>query len=114
MELDAVSALPVWIENNARTRKKKELRNIQPVLIDRELEAIQERVSLLDARREPTDRKEKAELKKERAVLQQRLTTHKFRREGILKMLPEGFEVASPELRRREDSTASAAVQATP
>ncbi|KFE68454.1 hypothetical protein DB31_7691 [Hyalangium minutum] len=114
VELDGVSVLPVWIENNARTRKKKELRNIQPVLIDRELGAIQERVSLLDGRPEPTDRKEKAELKKERAVLEHRLTTHKFRRAGILKMLPEGFEVASPELRRREDSTASAAVQSEP
>jgi poly-gamma-glutamate synthesis protein (capsule biosynthesis protein) len=114
VELDGVSVMPVWIENNARTRKKKELRNIQPVLIDRELDAINERVALLEARGEPTDRKEKAELKKERAVLQQRLTTHKFRREGILKMVPEGFAVASPELRRREAPAESVAVQASP
>ena len=114
VELDAVSVLPVWIENNARTRKKKEPRNIQPVLIDRELAAINERVSLLEARPEPAARKEKAELKKERAVLDQRLKTHQHRRAGILKMLPEGFEVASPELRRREEPTGSVAVQTAP
>ncbi|HYI00661.1 CapA family protein, partial [Hyalangium sp.] len=114
VELDAVSVLPVWIENNARTRKKKEARNIQPVLIDRELEAITERVALLDARPEPTDAKEKAQLKKERGVLEHRLTTHKHRREVILKMLPEGFAVASPGLRRREESAESVAVQAVP
>jgi hypothetical protein len=114
VELGDVSVLPVWIENNARTRKKKEARNIQPVLIDRELEAIGERVSLLDARPEPEGHKEKAAAKKERTVLEQRLTTQKFRRERILKMLPEGFEVASPELRRREEPAGSVAVQGAP
>jgi poly-gamma-glutamate synthesis protein (capsule biosynthesis protein) len=114
VELDEVSVLPLWIENNARTRKRKEARNIQPVPIDRELEAIAERVELLDTRPEPTARKEKALVKKERGVLKQRLTTHKHRRENILKMLPEGFEVASPELRRREAPAESVAVQAAP
>ncbi len=112
--LGDVSVLPVWIENNASTRKRKEARNIQPVLIDRELDAITERVALLDGRPEPEGRKEKAEAKKERAVLEQRLATQKFRRERILKMLPEGFEVASPELHRRTEPADSVAVQATP
>lgn len=110
VELGDVSVLPVWIENNARTRKSKEARNIQPVLIDREVDAITERVSLLDTRPEPASRKEKAEEKKERAVLAQRLAIHKLRRERILKMLPEGFEVASPELRRRVEPAESVAV----
>ncbi|WP_224240460.1 CapA family protein [Hyalangium gracile] len=114
VELDEVSVLPVWIENNARTRKRKEARNIQPVLIDREVDAIVERVSLLDARPEPTDRKEKVEAKKERTVLEQRLATQKFRRERILKMLPEGYQVASPELRQRVESAASVAIQSAP
>ncbi len=114
VELDEVSALPVWIENNATTRKRKEARNIQPVLIDREVEAIVERMSLLDARPEPTERKAKVEAKKERAVLEQRLATQKFRRERILKMLPEGFEVASPQLRQRVEPTESVVVTAPP
>ncbi len=114
VELGEVSALPVWIENNARTRKRKEARNIQPVLIDREVEAITERVALLDGRPEPTDRKEQAVVKAERKGLERRLAVHKHRRERILKVLPEGFEVASPELRRREEPAASVAVQGAP
>jgi hypothetical protein len=111
--LEEVSVLPVWIENNARTRKRKEARNIQPVLIDRELDAISERVTLLDTRPVPAGRKEKAEAKLERRVLAQRLATQKFRRERILKMLPEGFEVASPELRHRVEPANSVAVQSS-
>jgi poly-gamma-glutamate synthesis protein (capsule biosynthesis protein) len=84
------------------------------VLIDREVDAIGERVALLDARPEPTSTKEKAEAKKERAVLEQRLTTQKFRRERILKMLPEGFEVASPELHRRAEPAEGVVVQGAP
>lgn len=114
VELDEVSVLPVWIENNASTRKRKEARNIQPVLIDREVDAIVERVSLLDGRPEPTDRKEKASTKKERVVLAQRLATQKLRRERILKMVPDGFAVASPELRQRVEPSESVAVQSAP
>jgi NAD(P)-dependent dehydrogenase (short-subunit alcohol dehydrogenase family) len=114
VELDMVSVVPVWIENNARTRKPKEARNIQPVLIDRELEAITERVQLLNARPEPTSRKEKELAQKERGTLEQRLKTHQLRRERILKMLPEGFAVASPELRQRKEPAESVAVQAAP
>jgi poly-gamma-glutamate synthesis protein (capsule biosynthesis protein) len=114
VELGEVSVLPVWIENNARTRKRKEARNIQPVIIDREVEAIVERVSLLAERPEPKDRKENAALKAQRKVLEQRLATQRHRRERILKVLPEGFEVASPELRRRVESAESVAVQSAP
>lgn len=114
VELGDVSVLPVWIENNARTRKPKEARNIQPVLIDREVEAITERVEVLEARPEPTNRKEKALAKRERGTLEQRLNMHKLRRGRILKMIPEGFEVASPELRQREVPSESVAVQAAP
>ncbi len=114
VELGDVSVLPVWIENNARTRKPKEARNIQPVLIDREVEAITERVEVLEARPEPTNRKEKALAKRERGTLEQRLNMHKLRRGRILKMIPEGFEVASPELRQREVPGESVAVQAAP
>jgi poly-gamma-glutamate capsule biosynthesis protein CapA/YwtB (metallophosphatase superfamily) len=114
VELDEVSVTPLWIENNARTRKPKEVRNIQPVLIDRELEAIAERVQLLNARPEPTSRKEKELAKKERGTLEQRLKTHQHRRERILKMLPEGFAVASPELRQRKEPAEGVAVQAAP
>ncbi|MBN1210169.1 MAG: CapA family protein [Myxococcaceae bacterium] len=114
VELGEVSALPVWIENNAGTRKRKEARNIQPVLIDREVDAITERVVLLDGRLEPMDRKEQAEVQAERKVLEHRLAGQKHRRERILKMLPEGFAVASPELRRREEAAESVAVQGAP
>lgn len=114
VRLDEVAALPVWIENNARTRKYKEPRNIQPVLIDRELEAITERVSLLESRPEPEPRKLKAQLKLERKTLASRLATQQHRRERILKMLPEGFQVASPALRVREPSQGTVAVQGPP
>ncbi len=114
VELDEVAALPVWIENNARTRKRKEARNIQPVLIDREVEAITERVTVLESRPEPEARKEKAQVKLERKTLASRLATQQHRRERILKMLPEGFQVASPALRLREPAAGSVAVQGPP
>jgi poly-gamma-glutamate synthesis protein (capsule biosynthesis protein) len=114
VELDEVAVLPVWIENNARTRKRKEPRNIQPVLIDRELEAITERVAMLQARPEPEGRKAKAQVKTERKTLALRLATQQHRRERILKMVPEGFEVASPALRLRERASGSVVVQGPP
>jgi hypothetical protein len=46
--------------------------------------------------------------------LEQRLKTHQHRRERILKMLPEGFAVASPELRQRKEPAEGVAVQAAP
>jgi poly-gamma-glutamate synthesis protein (capsule biosynthesis protein) len=112
VELDEVAVLPVWIENNARTRKRKEARNIQPVLIDREVEAITERVAVLESRPEPEERKAKAQVKLERKTLAARLATQQHRRERILKMLPEGLMVASPALRLREPG--SVAVQGPP
>jgi hypothetical protein len=113
VELDEVAVLPVWIENNARTRKRKEARNIQPVLIDREVEAITERVAMLESRPEPPERKAKAQVKLERKTLASRLATQQHRRGRILKMLPEGFQVASPALRVREPAS-SVAVQGPP
>ncbi|MBZ4417503.1 CapA family protein [Myxococcus sp. RHSTA-1-4] len=96
--LEDVAVLPVWIENNAVGRARKELRNIQPVLIDRELEAVEERLAALAARPEPLDKAARAE----KAMLERRRVSSQHRRERILRMLPEGFAVASPELRQRE------------
>ncbi|NVJ02403.1 CapA family protein [Myxococcus sp. AM009] len=95
--LEEVSVLPVWIENNAVGRARKESRNIQPVLIDREVEAVTERLALLAARPEPLDKETRAQ----KALLERRLEGSKQRRERILRMLPEGFAVASPALRQR-------------
>ncbi|MFP2929400.1 CapA family protein [Pyxidicoccus sp. 3LG] len=98
--LEEVAVLPVWIENNAVGRSRKEARNIQPVLIDREVEAVTERLSALAARTAPLDK----EARKEKAQLERRLAGSRHRRERILRMLPEGFAVASPALRQREAS----------
>ncbi|ATB44573.1 CapA family protein [Corallococcus macrosporus] len=95
--LEEVSVLPVWIENNAVGRARKEPRNIQPVLIDREVEAVTERLAVLAARPGPLDKETRAQ----KALLERRLAGSKQRRERILRMLPEGFAVASPELRQR-------------
>lgn len=96
--LEDVSVLPVWIENNAVGRGSKEARNIQPVLIDRELEAVADRLAVLAARPAPLDKAARAE----KVELERRLAGAQFRRERILRMLPTGFAVASPELRQRE------------
>ncbi|WP_163993636.1 CapA family protein [Pyxidicoccus caerfyrddinensis] len=98
--LEDVSVLPVWIENNAVGRARKEARNIQPVLIDREVEAVSERLAALAARPAPLDKATRAE----KALLERRLAGAQHRRERILRMLPTGFAVASPELRQREAS----------
>ena len=98
--LEDVAVLPVWIENNAVGRARKELRNIQPVLIDREVEAMAERLAALAARPAPLGKEARAE----KALLERRLAGSQYRRERILRMLPEGFAVASPELRQREAS----------
>ncbi|WP_426756223.1 CapA family protein [Myxococcus sp. Y35] len=95
--LDEVAVLPVWIENNAVGRARKEARNIQPVLIDREVEAVTERLALLASLPAPLDKETRAQ----KAQLERRLEGSKRRRERILRMLPEGFAVASPELRQR-------------
>ncbi|NTX38039.1 CapA family protein [Myxococcus llanfairpwllgwyngyllgogerychwyrndrobwllllantysiliogogogochensis] len=95
--LGDVAVLPVWIENNAVGRKARERRNIQPVLIDRELEAVRERLAALAARPAPLDKATLAE----KALLEKRLVGSQHRRERILRMLPEGFAVASSELRQR-------------
>lgn len=99
--LEEVAVLPVWIENNAVGRARNESRNIQPVLIDRELEAVTARLALLAARPAPLDKETRAQ----KALLERRLEGSKHRRERILRMLPEGFAVASPELRQRGTET---------
>ncbi len=98
--LEDVAVLPVWIENNAVGRARKEARNIQPVLIDRELEAVAERLATLAARPAPLDKAARAE----KAMLEKRQARSQHRRERILRMLPMGFAVASPALRQREAS----------
>jgi poly-gamma-glutamate synthesis protein (capsule biosynthesis protein) len=98
--LGDVAVLPVWIENNAVGRARKEPRNIQPVLIDRELEAVRERLATLAARPAPLE----AEERKEQKELERRLAASEHRRERILRMLPQGFSVASHALRQRESS----------
>lgn len=95
--LEEVAVLPVWIENNAVGRARNESRNIQPVLIDREVEEVTARLALLAARPAPLDKETRAQ----KALLERRLEGSKHRRERILRMLPEGFAVASPELRQR-------------
>ncbi|AGC41462.1 CapA family protein [Myxococcus stipitatus DSM 14675] len=95
--LGDVAVLPVWIENNAVGRRRKEARNIQPVLIDREVEAVTERLAVLAAREGGLDKEGKAE----RGELERRLAGSQLRRERILRMLPAGFVVASSELRQR-------------
>lgn len=96
--LEDVAVLPVWIENNAVGRARKEARNIQPVLIDRELEAVAERLAELAARPAPLDKAARAE----KAELERRQASARYRRERILRMLPDGFAVASSALRQRE------------
>ncbi len=103
--LEDVAVLPVWIENNAVGRERKARRNIQPVLVDRELEAVAQRLAALAARPAPLDKA----TRKEKARLELRLAGSRHRRERILRMLPEGFAVASPELRQRQPPGAPSA-----
>ncbi|MBE4752321.1 CapA family protein [Corallococcus sp. ZKHCc1 1396] len=100
--LAEVAVLPVWIENNATGRKARAKRNIQPVLIDREVEEVSRRLASLALRTGTPDKETRAE----KVALEQRLASARYRRERILRMLPAEFRVASPELRRREDATA--------
>ncbi|RYZ41636.1 MAG: CapA family protein [Myxococcaceae bacterium] len=100
--LGDVAVLPVWIENNASGRKARAKRNIQPVLIDREVEEVSRRLAALALRTGSPDKVARAE----KAALEQRLASARYRRERILRMLPAEFRVATPELRRRADATA--------
>jgi hypothetical protein len=104
--LDEVAALPVWIENNALTRKRKQRRFIQPVLVDREVAVLEERLAAVAVLPLPDT---------ERKGLERRLALMKYRRERILKMLPEGVAVAAPGLRLRKALVARpVVVQSTP
>ncbi|WP_233582874.1 CapA family protein [Corallococcus sp. CA053C] len=108
--LGDVAVLPVWIENNATGRKARVRRNIQPVLIDRELEEVSRRLATLVVRAGPQDKAARAE----KAALEQRLASARYRRERILRMLPAEFRVATPELRRREDGAVGLTAQTVP
>lgn len=105
-----VSVLPVWIENNATGRKARARRNIQPVLIDREVEEVSRRLAALALRTAPQDKASRAE----QAALEKRLASARYRRERILRMLPAEFRVATPELRRRADSEAGLTARTVP
>jgi poly-gamma-glutamate capsule biosynthesis protein CapA/YwtB (metallophosphatase superfamily) len=94
--LDEVAALPVWIENNARTRKRKQRRFIQPVLIDREVAVLEERLAAWEA-----GLPREMDGERVRQGLEKRLALMKDRRGRILKRLPEGIGVAAPGLRFR-------------
>ncbi|NRD54677.1 MULTISPECIES: CapA family protein [Corallococcus] len=110
VSLADVSVLPVWIENNAQGRKAKAKRNIQPVLIDREIEEVSRRLAALTQRTATPDKTARAE----KAALEQRLASARYRRERILRMLPAEFRVATPELRRRDDRAVGLAAQTVP
>jgi poly-gamma-glutamate synthesis protein (capsule biosynthesis protein) len=89
VELSAAAVHPVWIENNhyAARRQRGVPRQIQPVLIDTELQAISERLVSLAARVTDTlPRQEARELQEERAALEQRLELSRRRREFILRI----------------------------
>ncbi|RKH69135.1 CapA family protein [Corallococcus aberystwythensis] len=110
VSLGDVSVLPVWIENNAKGRKAKAKRNIQPVLIDREIEEVSRRLTALTQRTAKPDKATRAE----KAALEQRLVNARYRRERILRMLPTEFRVATPELRRRDDGAVGLTAQTVP
>jgi poly-gamma-glutamate synthesis protein (capsule biosynthesis protein) len=84
VELADASILPVWIENNhaAAQGRHQPPRHIQPVLLDRELQAITERLQLLSTRMAPLPR----EARQERALLERRLDMARRRRERILRI----------------------------
>jgi poly-gamma-glutamate capsule biosynthesis protein CapA/YwtB (metallophosphatase superfamily) len=93
-EVEKVSILPMWIENRrvAATpdSKKKELADIQPVLIDRELEAIDERLNELEARKDPA-------VENEIEVLLARRVQTARRRELIGRVIAEEYLGPAPE-----------------
>ena len=89
VELAAAAVHPVWIENNhyAVRRQRGVPRQIQPVLIDTEVQAISERLASLAARvTDALPRKEARELQEERTSLEQRLEMSRRRREHILRI----------------------------
>jgi poly-gamma-glutamate synthesis protein (capsule biosynthesis protein) len=106
VSLEGVTVLPVWIENNhyvARGRGKVP-RHIQPVLLDEELQAINERLVALTARALSQPR----EVRQERTALERRLDMARHRRELILRITrPPGSDVRPVESGRREPSVPS-------
>lgn len=89
VELAAAAVHPVWIENNhyAVRRQHGVPRQIQPVLIDTEVQAISERLVALAARvTDALPRKEARALQEERTSLELRLEMSRRRREHILRI----------------------------
>lgn len=102
--LEDMSVLPVWIDNNhyAVLSKPNVPRLIQPVLLDEELRAINERLVDLSARTVNASR----EVRQERAVLERRLDLARTRRELILRIaLPPGPGVSAAESGKRRAKT---------
>ncbi|HEX8439647.1 CapA family protein [Archangium sp.] len=98
--LEGLSVLPVWIENNhyvARGRSQV-ARHIQPVLLDEELLAIEERLVSLASRAGTAPRA----ARQERTALERRQDMARRRRERILQIvLPPGSGAGTAESRRR-------------
>jgi poly-gamma-glutamate capsule biosynthesis protein CapA/YwtB (metallophosphatase superfamily) len=102
--LEGMSVLPVWIDNNhyAALSKRHVPRLIQPVLLDEELRAINERLVDLSARTVNTSR----EVRQERTVLERRQDMARMRRELILRIaLPPGPGVSAAESGKRRAKT---------
>ncbi|WPB76358.1 CapA family protein [Archangium violaceum] len=100
VSLEGVSVLPVWIENNhyVALGRNRVPRHIQPVLLDEELRAINERLLALSARALTQPR----EVHQERTVLERRLDMARYRRELILRITrPPGSDVGPAEPGRR-------------
>jgi poly-gamma-glutamate synthesis protein (capsule biosynthesis protein) len=98
--LEGVTALPVWIENNhyVALGRDRVPRHIQPVLLDAELQAINERLLALSARALTQPR----EVRQERTALERRLDMARHRRELILRITrPPGSDMGPAEPGRR-------------
>ncbi|QRK11970.1 CapA family protein [Archangium violaceum] len=96
VSLEGMSVLPVWIENNhyVALGKRNVPRHIQPVLLDEELQAINERLLAISARALT----EPQEVRQERTALERRLELARRRRGLILQIaLPAGSDVGTAE-----------------
>ncbi|WNG43449.1 CapA family protein [Archangium minus] len=105
VSLEGMSVLPVWIENNhyLALSKRDVPRHIQPVLLDDELQAINERLLAISARvlTQP-QLTQSQDVRQERMALERRLDLARRRRGLILQIvLPPGSDVGTAESGRR-------------
>ncbi|MHB8876512.1 MAG: CapA family protein [Myxococcaceae bacterium] len=91
VRLERVEVLPLWTENRPRRLDGKRRSNVQPVLIDRELFAIGERLSQLAGRADPSSAREAL-------TLRRRLALTRSRRALICGLLGAGYLPPGPEL----------------